>query len=229
MRIGLISDLHGNVPALESVLEELDVESIVCLGDLVGIGPDPAGVVDIVMKDKRIQSVRGNHDHNAAFGTSYGPIPDVRRRDHHRWVRSQLSEDQSMFLKNLPASIADGGIHFTHSHPDHIGPKVPYFERAETGILDDYYAGIEGGERLVAFGHTHVPLDVISDGSQRRYFNPGAVGAQNEGMAQYAIIDVDDGGIRIERRKTPYDIEWIRQEIRARGVVHAESIIRIFY
>lgn len=229
MRIGLISDLHGNVPALEGVLSRLDVEEIICLGDLVGIGPDPAGVVDIVMKDKRIRSVRGNHDHNAAFGTSYGPIPDVRRADHHQWVRSQLSEGQLDLLKELPAYIFESGIHFTHSHPDHIGPNVPYFERAEPGILDDYYAGIEGGERLVAFGHTHVPLDVISDGSQRRYFNPGAVGAQNEGMARYAVLDIDERGIRIEKKETPYDIEWIRQEIRSRGILHAESIIGIFY
>ena len=229
MRVGLISDIHGNVLALKEVLSRLDMERIICLGDLVGIGPDPAGAVDMVMKDKRIRSVRGNHDHNAAFKTSFGPIPDVRRSEHHEWVRSQLGGDHLEYLKALPISIVENGIHFTHSHPNRIGPKVPYFDRPEPGILDDYYAGIEGGNRLLTFGHTHVPMDVISEASQRRYFNPGAVGAQNEGMASYALIDIDDRGIRIESRETPYDIEWIRQEIRARGVVHAESIIRIFY
>jgi predicted phosphodiesterase len=228
VRIGIISDLHGNVPALEGVLEGLDMERIVCLGDLVGIGPDPSGVVRMVMADGRVRSVRGNHDHNAVHGTSFGPIPDVRRKDHHCWVRGQLSEGQREYLRGLPVSIIEDGIHYTHSHPDHIGPFVPYYDRPEPGILDGYYSGIDGD--MVLFGHTHRPLDVTGNGSRpRRYFNPGAVGAQNEGIARYAILDIHKDEVKIETREAHYDIEWIRQEIRSKALVHAESIIRNFY
>jgi len=228
LRIGLISDLHGNVPALEAVLADLDVEKIVCLGDIIGIGPDPSGAVRMVMDDRRIRSVKGNHDHNAVHGTAFGPIPDVRRKAHHSWVRSQLDRAQLDFLGGLPVSLVEDGMHFTHSHPDHIGPMVPYYDRPEPDILDGYYSGIEGN--LVLFGHTHRPLDVTGNGSTpRRYFNPGAVGAQNGGIARYAILDIDRDGVRIENREAPYDIEWIRQEIRSKGIVHAESIIRNFY
>lgn len=224
LRIGVIADLHGNVPALEEVLDRIDTDRIYCLGDLVGIGPDPAGAVRMVMGDARIRSVQGNHDHNAVNGTAFGPIPDFRRKEHHTWVRSQISDDQADFLKGLPASIVEGGIHFTHAHPSHIGPNVPYYHRPEANVLDDYYKDVPGD--MLVFGHTHRHLDITGS---RRYFNPGAVGAQNGGMAQYSILDIDEGCIKIERKETPYDIEWIRQEIRSKGTIHAESIIRNFY
>jgi predicted phosphodiesterase len=224
VKIGLISDLHGNVLALEGVLDRLDVDEIVCLGDLVGIGPDPSGVVRMVMRDGRIRSVQGNHDHNAVYGTAFGPIPDFRRKEHHAWVRSQLSDDQAEYLRGLPASIIGRGIHFTHAHPAQIGPNVPYYDDPDPRILDDYYRDVPG--EMLFFGHTHRPLDVTGS---RRYFNPGAVGAQNGGMAQFAILDIDDKDVRIDRLEAPYDIEWIRQQLREKGTIHAESIIRNFY
>lgn len=215
MEIAVISDVHGNPLALENVLEDAgQVDLIYNLGDMVGIGPLPAETLDILIKDNRIRNVVGNHDHNTVNGTELGPIEEIPRKPHHDWVRSKLSDAHMNYLLSpkVRSFGSDRDLVFMHRHPLDWWSKVPYFYDSSPGVMDSFYGDVRGD--VLFFGHTHIPLDVKGSGG-RRYINPGSVGAENVGMSDYVVVKLKEGGIpSIEKRKIPYDREWIREKLR---------------
>ena len=97
MRIAFISDLHSNLQALENVLGDAEargVDEIICLGDIVDLGPEPGEVVN-VLRDRNIFSVRGNHD-------TLDENPELEfLRDVESWTREKLSADQLEWLEKM--------------------------------------------------------------------------------------------------------------------------------
>ncbi|MGA1822131.1 MAG: metallophosphoesterase family protein [Thermoplasmatota archaeon] len=227
--IGVIADIHSNPEALENVMSRLsDVERIFCLGDIIGIGPRPAEALSIVMNDRRIVSVYGNHEYNTVNGTEIGPIRIFPRAPHHAWVRKNLTDRQLEYLGGLPAVIREvhGGIRFTlmHCHPDNCGAFVPYYDDPSPSVLDHYYEGVEGD--VLLFGHTHRPLDVTG---KRRYLNPGPVGAQNGGIARFMRIDIKDERMTLVRLSEPYDRSRVVSDLKRYDVPNRRFISRVFY
>ncbi len=224
----VISDVHGNLTALEAVLGSLeDIDLIYVLGDLVGIGPQPSEVLDMIMGDRRFQCVMGNHDHNTVHGTELGPTGIVPRRPHHDWVRSQLSEGQVDFLGGLPmvrsVNTPSGRAVMMHRHPQDCGSRVPYFPSPTADLLDGFYSDV-GGDALF-FGHTHSHL-VMRGASGRLYVNPGAVGAENGGSASFVTVS---GDLEVERVQVPYDIGSVRNMISGIALPYHQFIISNFF
>jgi putative phosphoesterase len=223
----VLSDIHANPWALEEVLKDIaDVDRIIVLGDIVGIGPRPREVIEILMDDDRVIKVKGNHDHNTIHGTELGPTDIVPRKPHHDWVRSQLSAEHLDYLEAPVSLNLDNGMNLAimHSHPDDMGSKVPFFHHPYPEVLDDFYSDIVSD--VVLFGHTHLPLDVIGkDG--RRYVNPGAVGAQNMGSAEYVLIDTENETIQF--RTARYDIGPVKSDLKEKEVPYWQYIARLFY
>ncbi|MGA1848261.1 MAG: metallophosphoesterase family protein [Thermoplasmatota archaeon] len=214
LEFAVMSDIHGNPWALEAVLDDItDVDLIFVLGDIVGIGPLPSEAVDILKKDPRVRKVMGNHDHNTLYGTELGPTDIVPRKPHHQWVRSKLGGEQLEYLKaEMMIGLDDGvSFRFMHRHPLDCGSKVPYYDSPYPDVLDGFYSDV-GGD-VFFFGHTHFPLDVTGN-SGRHYLNPGAVGAQNSGSANYIRVRTGRGAPVIERKGSNYDIEAVREELK---------------
>ncbi|MBN1389457.1 MAG: metallophosphoesterase family protein [Candidatus Thermoplasmatota archaeon] len=229
MKLAVLSDIHANPWALRSVLEEIDeADRIIVLGDIVGIGPEPRDVIDILMRDDRVEKVMGNHDHNTLYGTELGPIDIVPRGPHHEWVRSRLNGTHLDYLKGPMVINSSNGMEmvFMHRHPDDCGSKVPYFDSPTPGVLDSFYTDVEGS--ILFFGHTHVPLDVTGR-TGRRYINPGAVGAQNRGLASYVLLDTDRGPISIERKEAPYDVRSVVEGLEHERPPYHRFIISHFF
>jgi len=228
--IGIVSDLHGNLPAVEAVWRELeDVDRIYCLGDIVGIGPHPGKVVSKLMDDERVVKVMGNHDLNTINGTDLGPTNNVPRQPHHGWVRDQLDDRQLAFLNgpfDTTLAYAGRSMRFMHRHPVDCWSKVPYLDLPFPEVLDEFYRDVEGG--ILFFGHTHFPLDVTG-ASGRRYLNPGAVGVQNKGRASFLIVNDGEDGPAVERREAAYDVPSVIRDIRRQSVPYAEFIIANFF
>ncbi len=112
MKIGIITDVHSNVIALNKIVQRFNIEKcdmIICCGDIIGIGPYPEQTVKYIMSLPNLICVRGNHDHYQFRG-----IPDKiteSEKLHHLWVRSCLSATSMNFLKALPQKqdlIIDG-------------------------------------------------------------------------------------------------------------------------
>ncbi|RQD87968.1 metallophosphoesterase, partial [Methanosalsum natronophilum] len=125
MQMLIISDIHGNLVALDTVLRKIKVDKIICLGDLVDYGPMPRECIELI-KDMKIPTVRGNHDNAVAnridcgCGYEYKHLSQVTRE----FTFQELQQQHISFLKKLPLSLTetiDGHkYYFTHGSPNSI-------------------------------------------------------------------------------------------------------------
>lgn len=153
MKIAIISDLHSNIEALQACIDKaktLNVEQYVCLGDIVGYGPDPAVILDMVMSLPKVVVIRGNHE-EALFGAYYNKLrPHIQHTVD--WTKQQLSEAQLNYLQALPYQQTVQGmtmVHATADQPD----KWSYLHN-----LDQARKCMSAADTKLTFvGHTHQP------------------------------------------------------------------------
>lgn len=201
MRALVISDIHANLSALQSVLASAGaVDAVWCLGDVVGYGPDPNECVAILKNLPNLECLQGNHD-AAAVGDLPLETFNTEARSSIEWLRNNLSQDSLDFLKGLQPRSETKGVTLVHA-----SPRQPMLEY----LLDSYSAGENFSYFPTDFcfvGHTHVPVlfTLSSEGVsleipipnttltlQRRCIaNPGSVGQprDRDPRASYAIYD----------------------------------------
>ena len=207
MRVAVLCDVHGNLPALEAVLAEvasLDVDRIVCGGDVVA-GPFPRESL-ARLRELGAAFVRGNADREsprAPAGT-------------WEWITSNLDADALRFLAGLPQTVSLGGVLYCHGSPrddDEILTRVSPDERFRAAL-----EGVE--ERLVVGGHTHVQFERTINGIS--FVNAGSVGIPYEGKqgAFWALLD----GEEVDFRHTPYAVGAAAAAIRTSGYPGADQI-----
>lgn len=207
MRIGLISDVHSNLPALEAVLSAMpEVDAIVCAGDVVGYYTWPGECVDILI-ERDVPTVMGNHDRAVVedtafrFGGSAGAGLEVsmnKVRDRHREWLASLPDDLVHF---------DGEVRVVHGHP--LDPdRYTYPEEVTGDILVD--------EPVLVLGHTHIQFVESVEGGL--ICNPGSVGQPRDGdpRAAYGILDLETHEVSLNR--VEYDIDRTANAARRAGL-----------
>lgn len=229
-KFAVISDIHGNLPALVSVLNFLEAEQItfiICLGDIVGYGPHPAECIRL-LAGWRIPCVRGNHDAYAiARRVPTHLHPDARISLHY--ARRQLSQGDVRFLAALPARILFCGMAFVHASFPHPHAWEYVFDR------DDALAHLQAQPKAISFfGHTHRPGGFASDGNRvftvapepivdlnvgrRVCFNPGSVGQSRDNDARASLLVCDPVLKTVEFHRVAYDVERTVADILAAGL-----------
>lgn len=231
-RIAVLADIHGNLPALEAVLEDLQAQHLtqaIVLGDVVGYGPFPGECVDLLRAQPWI-FLRGNHDHAAASGEA-GQGFSSSARWSTPWTVAALDASQRQWLGELPLLWRDGSVCAVHGAP--VDPtffnSYVYPATAESN-LD---AMQEKGLTLCFHGHSHIPgawqrnaggVDHFSlpsrlalDPRSRHLVCPGSVGQPRDSdtRAQYAIYDRAQG--TVEFRAIPYDRPRLAAALRAQA------------
>jgi putative phosphoesterase len=206
MRLGLLADVHANLPALEAALDALaDADVLLCAGDLVGYGPHPNEVV-ARLAEAGVRSVAGNHDLVATDAAGLDRCDELAAHT-LAWTRAALSSEARAYLEALPLSLDHEDVHVVHGAP---GDPWHYVrERA------DALAQLERvpGCRVLVAGHTHRPLVA---GRERRFVNPGAVGQARERRPRVRVALLD--GERLEPRCVDYDVQAARDALRAAGL-----------
>ncbi len=210
-RIGLISDIHANLPALEAVLEDMpSVDKIVCAGDIIGYNPWPAECVERI-RDVSAVCVRGNHDQAIINPAVYGH--NEMARASLELAERALSAGQRRWLTELPidTTILDNRYKIAHSHPDpsKLGEYVYRSNYPELRLYLDDFDGI-------ILGHTHIQEKAIID--DRLIVNPGSVGQPRDGNpdAAYAILDTEAESV--ELRRVSYNVHRVMEKIEAMGL-----------
>jgi predicted phosphodiesterase len=243
MKIALISDIHGNHLALEMALADIrmeQVDQIVCLGDAIQGGAQPARVVDH-LRALNIPTVMGNADAWLLTGEETGAEQIAEERlkkmnDVRAWQLSQLSEDDIAFIKTFQPTIeiplsAEQTLLCFHGSPrsfdEIIRPLTPDDE------VRQYLAPREG--IIYTGGHTHVQF--MRHFGRTFHFNPGSIGLayrhdqpedaifRFDPWAEYAILTVMEQKVGLEFRRVPYDIEGLMFIYRNSGRPHAEDMI----
>lgn len=208
MRVGLISDIHANLPALEAVLAEMPpVDKLVCAGDVVGYNPWPAACVERVREEAEIV-VKGNHDRNVRTPSRYRA--NRMAEAGLELANEQLTAEQLDWLDNLPRRVDfDDSLLVVHDHPEHQDTYVrPHHFHTIPEYLD--------GHRGVVLGHTHVQHAETVEGAL--IVNPGSVGQPRDGDpdAAYAVLDTREPSVELHR--TSYDIDAVIDRIEEVGL-----------
>jgi diadenosine tetraphosphatase ApaH/serine/threonine PP2A family protein phosphatase len=230
MRIAVLSDIHSNLAALEAVLEDAGaVDAVWHLGDVVGYGPDPDGVVELLQEVEAV-GVRGNHDAAALGGPEIEWFnPEARRAA--EWTASVIEPATAEWLAALPEVRAVGDATLVHGSPrDPLREYVTSLEVARAAFEDV-------STEHALHGHTHVPLAFVleptrigikevHDGAtlelsgRRAFLNPGSVGQPRDGdpRASYLILDLDGPAGTATWHRVAYDIDEVADAIRAAGL-----------
>ncbi len=212
-RVAVLADIHGNIPALEAVLEDIrsqTVDEVLVGGDLVGRGPQGSAVIRR-LRDLGWPSVRGNHeDYLLTFRRGEVPLDwlEADEWSASRWMAEELAAEDVPYMQSLPFSLTSREIpqlHLVHASPqannDGIGPWTSPEQ------MHEHLDSID--ESLLVCAHTHRPLrQDFPDGS---VVNVGSVGLPFNGdrRAQYAIFERSAGEIRIDLRQVDYDLAEI--------------------
>lgn len=221
MRLALISDIHANLESLQQVLQRIGterVDTIACMGDIVGYGPNPNECIDLVRQHCSI-IIRGNHDAGAVGTVSSGEF-NKEGKIAIEWTRAQLTEENREFLKDLPMNAEADDVTFVHSSPEdpekwHYVAAWQHFQR-----VFDHFA-----TRFCCIGHTHIPAIVSPDHAVRGYvkgerhvINCGSVGQPRDSdpRASFAILNTHNDFAEIIR--VPYDIRKTADAIREAGL-----------
>jgi len=228
MRVLVLSDIHGNLDALEAVLTaESGVDRVLCLGDAVDYGPAPDATVGWIRG--HVQDViRGNHDNAMGLGEdcrSAGPFHRLSVETRRR-TTPLLTDDERAYLGTLPlrqrVQLDGKRIEMVHATPS--DPLFHYLPPSSEEEWRREAAGVDAD--LLLAGHTHLPA--IVDLGSLQLVNPGSVGFQRNGdpRASYAVI-VD--GVP-ELRKVAYDVRKAVRRLWQIGLPHdvATSIESIY-
>lgn len=203
MRIAVLSDIHGNLPALEAVLAEVRLEApdlLVVCGD-VASGPMPAETIDLLRALPRARFMRGNADRELVAAFDGGKEPEEPGTG-AGWSAAQLSGDQRDFLDSFELTVAAdvdglGRVHFCHGSPRSDTELMT--ARTSDMRLREILDGVAAD--VVVCGHTHMQFDRKVDAV--RVINPGSVGMPfGEPGAYWAVLGPD-----VDLRRTQYDLE----------------------
>ncbi len=238
VRIGVLSDIHANLPALEAVLAAMpSVDAIWQLGDIVGYGPNPNEVV-ARLREAGATGVRGNHD-AAALGELDTADFNADARRAIEWTRSVITDDTQAWLRSLPERAELEGFTLVHG-----SPRDPTWEYVTSTPVAR--AGIEAMATACGLhGHTHVPiaflledgrLDAIGpgDGStltidgRRVLANPGSVGQPRDGIPTSCWLVLDTDAAAITWHRTAYEVESVQRAMLEAGLP-ARLVERLSY
>ena len=235
MRYALLSDVHGNLHALDAVLADVDarpdVGAVYHLGDLVGYSSRPNEVV-ARLRARGVSGVAGNYDSTVAAGHAHcgcrseSPRQEELAHASYAWTRAAVTRGTRAYLGGLPFRI---DLKPLGGHA--AGPTVALVHATPTNNLvyvtadrpDAFLAkmaaqaGLRAGD-VLCFGHTHTPWHRAVDGVH--FVNTGSVGRPKDGDARagYVLLDVDADGVRVEVVRVAYDVEAAAAGVRAAGL-----------
>jgi diadenosine tetraphosphatase ApaH/serine/threonine PP2A family protein phosphatase len=235
MKTAVISCIHANYEALNAVLSDIDAQQadqIYCLGDLVGYGPHPNAVVEMI-RALDIPTVQGCWDEDVVEGLNAcecsfpSVLAEKRGRLAHEWTNQEIHPETREFLAQLPLSLRDGSLCFVHGSPhnqhEYLLPEIDAFVALERVLSTE--------AEILFCGHTHVPYvrSLVAEPLQvsvrqvgaaaetptqttfsaplRRIVNAGSVGEPRHGRPNATYVLYDDERDRITLREVEYDCQ----------------------
>lgn len=222
----VITDIHGNMPALQAALQRIDelgIERVFCGGDLVGYGPQPNEVCALVA-EREIPTIYGNYDY--AIGRDLEDCGCAYITPHDRelgqqsvvWTLEHTDQRSKDFMRELPFdlrfNVGETSVHLVHGSPRKVNE---YLFEDKPASLYERLAAAESADMLV-FGHTHKPWDHEYGGV--RFVNCGSVGKPKDGdpRGAFAVLDASSGRLEVTIERVVYDAEAVAAEVREVGL-----------
>lgn len=239
MKIGLISDIHGNKKALDAVLEQLEnenIDKIICLGDLIGGAPMSEEVVQkIISIEPRIIAVRGNREKYIIEG-----MPKVvhdekikvsdEQLQRNEWLKKRLSDSSIEFISKLPKEIIyeieENKIYIAHYPMNEDGSFRKHIKRASVEENEIMFRGIDAD--IYLYGHTH--KEVYNFKNSKTYINPGALGCpEKTNYAPYGILNINKKEIEYKQLYVEYNVQEVIDYIQELKFPGYKNVLKLFF
>jgi putative phosphoesterase len=235
-RVAIITDIHGNLPALDASLDLIDaigVDAVYCGGDLVGYGPRPNEVCRLV-DERGFPTIYGNYDYAIARELEDCGCAYITQHDRElgqqsvAWTLAHTDQRSKDFMRGLPFdlrfTVGEARVRLVHGSPRKVNE---YLFEDKPARLYERLAGIAECDVLV-FGHTHKPW--IHSYGGVLFVNCGSVGKPKDGdpRAGFAVLELDEHGrVRASIERVPYDAERVSREVVTAGLPleYAEKLL----
>lgn len=227
-RVAVLTDVHGNLPALQAVLEDIAAAGIAetdvyCGGDLVGYGPHPNEVCALI-EARGIPTIYGNYDHAIARDHEDCGCAYITPHDRElgqlsvEWTLANTSAASKAFMHDLPFdlrfTVGDATVHLVHGSPRKVNEylfedkPLSLYERLAKAETDD----------VLAFGHTHKPWHEVR--GDVLFVNCGSVGKPKDGDPRAAWVELTPAGhsVDVTLHRVAYDAEAVAAEVRSVGL-----------
>ena len=239
MKIGIITDVHSNIIALNAVLGEFDklkIDKIICCGDIIGIGPNPEETVQKLMKNKgKLIAVRGNHEQYLLKGLPKDVHDDKREMSlgeikNHEWTHNKLSENSKNFISQFKISsiieIEGKKIYIVHYPCHENGIYKKHIKKPTIKQNEEMFSGIDAD--IFIYGHTHTTS--INNKNNKWYINSGSLGCPvKSNIANAGILEINKNEIHYKQLKIEYNVNEVIQEIERLKFPFYKGILKIFY
>jgi putative phosphoesterase len=224
--VAIITDIHGNLPALQAALariDELGIQRIYCGGDLVGYGPHPNEVVALIA-ERAIPTIYGNYDYAIArddhdCGCAYiTPHDRELGRQSVEWTLVHTDQASKDFMRELPFDLrftaGETAVHLVHGSPRKVNE---YLFEDKPARLYERLAAAEDADVLV-FGHTHKPW--VHEYGGVLFVNCGSVGKPKDGdpRGAFAILRPAGDTVEVTIERVGYDAGAVAEQVRAAGL-----------
>ncbi|HEX6712257.1 MAG TPA: metallophosphoesterase family protein [Thermoleophilaceae bacterium] len=225
-RTAVITDIHGNLAALEAVLEWIDrdgIERIYCGGDLVGYGAYPNEVCALI-EERGIPTIYGNYDYAIARDLDDCGCAYVTEHDRElgqqsvAWTLEHTDQRSKDFMRELPFDlrfdVGSSSVHLVHGSPRKVNE---YLFEDKPASLYERLAAAEDAQTIV-FGHTHKPW--VHEYGGVIFVNCGSVGKPKDGDARagFAILEHTADGLDVTIQRVEYDAEAAARDVAAAGL-----------
>ncbi|MBN2385064.1 metallophosphoesterase family protein [bacterium] len=240
MKIVILSDIHGNLEALNSILHFLDhekIDQIICLGDIVGYGANPNECIELIRTTCDLALI-GNHDH-AALGHLDISYFNPYAKKSVIWTGSVLKDDNRQYLENLPLTAERPEATYVHSTPHQPRDWSYIFTVYDARLNFKFFT-----TQVCFIGHSHQPVFIVLSPQgeifvqppphlelkegYRYIINVGSVGQPRDGNPDSSVVifDLAEGSIRLVR--LPYDIAQVQAKMQ-QAQIHPFLIERLAY
>ena len=234
--VAIVTDIHGNLPALKAALErieEIEVDDVYCGGDLVGYGPWPNEVCRLI-EERGVPTIYGNYDYAIArdledCGCAYRDPHDRALGERSiAWTLEHTDQGSKDFMRELPFDLRFelGGkrVRLVHGSPRKVNEYL--FEDKPARTFERIAAGADCD--VLVFGHTHQPW--LHEYGGVLFVNCGSVGKPKDGDPRggFAVMEVGGNGVSARIERVEYDAEYVAKEVAAAGLPaeYGEKLLR---
>ena len=235
LKIGVFSDVHANLPALEAVLaffEQEACDTLYHLGDAIAIGPHPAECIERLAQIPNLRCIVGNHDlwYSQGIPSVLPEWVNAGEVKHHEWTHQQIGFERKQFVRSWQfvrqEELEGLKLAFMHYGLTANGHDFkPIIRNPLGGNLDVIFADYLDAD-LILYGHTHI---VSHMQGQTRYINPGSVGCTLTPVAPCLTIRLTDGVFEAQQHYIPYDDTAVLRAFDERDVPERDFLRERFY
>jgi predicted phosphodiesterase len=230
-KIAIISDIHGNLQALEAIIKDIrskNIKEVICLGDTIAIGPNPKECIEMIFKEN-MKIILGNHEEYFIKGAYNFHEVGSDEQKHQEWVKSNLNEKIENKLKELPYIIKEKtqGIVFAFMHYARKNNKFVYInEKRTVEKLDEMFNNVDTD--VIFYGHEHDLKQKKSDGIST-YICVGSSGCSKDKNTYYTLLIIENEKYNVEKVELEYDREKFMETFNHMNYPDKDFIAKAFF